>query len=135
MKSFYKTFRTRMKLCKFFSRRICSLYLKITMHCYSFNALYQLLHLSSVTSQSLPGEVCQLYRFQDVYSVGFFSMSSAISIFFKRFLPLVREIFPCKVYRFQKISETSNAQENTPKMLCTLKPRICDEYYSTIVLR
>ena len=44
----------------------------------------------------------------------FFSAKSVNSIVFRIRILLVTEIFLCEVYRFQKTSQTSDAQKNTP---------------------
>ena len=64
-------------------------------------------------------EVCQPYRIQNAYSFGIFlcAVSFNSTVFRIPFL-LVTEIFLCEAYRFQKTSQTSDAQKNTP--LCKM---------------
>ena len=56
---------------------------------------------------------------QTTFEFSFFqdSHSSANSTVFRIPILLVPEIFLCEAYRFQKTSQTSDAQKNTPSML------------------
>ena len=59
-------------------------------------------------------EVCQPYRFQNAYSFGIFLGDVCQPYRFRIPILLVTEIFLCEAYRFQKTSQTSDAQKNTP---------------------
>ena len=121
MKKFSKTFEKTITLCRFFSLGIV-----ITkVFCIAIVSMRSVehQHLNSHFFQDFHSfgiflcKVCQPYRFQNSYSFGIFSAKPANSTFVRIPILLVTEIFLCEAYQFQKTSQTSGAQKNTPLLL------------------
>lgn len=119
-----KTFENRIK---FFSIGICILHKKSTVHCNGFNSLSGALHSNSLTFRIpillgfFSAKSANSTVFRMCILLASFSPISPISTVFRMRILLVTDIFFCEVYRFQKISETSDAQKNTP-LACLFKP-------------
>ena len=126
MKKFSKPFEKTMTLCRF-----SSLGIGITkIHCIAMASI------RSVEQQHLNSHLFRipiLLAFFSVKSANptvfrmrillvFFSAKSANSTVFRILILLVTDIFLCEVYRFQKTSQTSDAQKDTPLMWSTHVP-------------
>ena len=117
----FKTFQKPITLCRFFFSWDWDN--ESTLHCNGFNSLRgtTTFELSFFQNSHSFGiflcEVCQPYCFQNAYSFGIFSSKSADSTVFRVPILLVTEIFLCEAYRFQKTSQTSDAQKNAPLVL------------------
>ena len=78
---------------------------KSTLHCNGFNSFARTTIFEfSFFQHSIP------------ILLVFFSAKSANSTVFRIPILLVTEIFLCEAYRFQKTSQTSDAQKNTPRI-------------------
>ena len=104
MKKFSETFEKTITLC-----RIFSLGIGITK--------VQCIAMASIRSFEQQHSNSRFLRIPIL--LAFFSAKSANSTVFRIPIPLVTEIFLCEVYRFQKTSQTSDAQKNTP-LVCSV---------------
>ena len=88
-----------MKYCKFFTLEIC-----ITKVLQWLSSLYRTQDLNSFT-------VLILLRYFSAKSPSLMTLESTV---FRICILLVAEVFICEVYRFQKTSQNSGIQKNTP---------------------